>query len=335
MNRPPIIRADGVQPDVRVAILLLPQFTLSAFSLFLDPIRLAADAKDGSRQIRCRWQVMTLNGLPVQSSCGVEISPTAKLNHATDVDWLVVVGGLLRSAAHRDDRVTDLLKAAAQRNVRIVGLCTGAWGLAAAGLLDGERCCVNWYHRDEFVALYDKVEADTGSLYHFGARHVTCAGGIGAAHVALQIIHDSLGEEVARKSAQILLVPRYWTCNVEQPITTPFDVASDKVRKALRFMEERVEDPPPMSDVADAVGLSVRQLERLFKTTTGRSPSKAMRDFQMAKARLYVVETDGSLLEIALMSGFSCPSHFSAVFKQTYGMPPSTYRRQARLLAET
>lgn len=333
MDGSPSSRVNDCQPELRLAVLLLPEFTLSAFSLFLDPIRLAADTADGSRQIHCRWQVMTLNGLPVRSSCGVEISPTTKIDHANDVDWLVVVGGLLRTAAHHDDRVIDLLRAAAARNVRIVGLCTGAWSLAAAGLLDGEKCCVNWFHHDEFIALYDTVEADTGSLFHFGARHVTCAGGTGVVHVALKIIRDSLGEETARKSAQILLVPRYWTCTVEQPITTPYDVTSRKVRDALRFMEEHVEDPPMMSEVAELVGLSVRQLERLFKVTIGRSPSKAMRDFQMAKARLYIEQTDGSLLEIALMSGFSCPSHFSAAFKQAFGMTPSAYRRQARALA--
>jgi transcriptional regulator GlxA family with amidase domain len=320
------VAADDVRPDLRLAILLLPQFTLSAFSLFLDPVRLASDVNDASRQVRCRWQVMTLNGLPVQSSCGVEISPTAKLCGGVEADWLVVVGGLLRSAAHDDDRVVDLLRSAARRNVRVIGLCTGAFSLAAAGLLEGERCCVSWFHRDEFVAVYDTVAADTASLFHIGERHVTCAGGIGVVHVALRIIRDALGEDVARKSAQILLVPRYWACTVEQPITTPFGGASQKVREALRVMEERVEEPPTMSEVADAVGLSVRQLERLFKGTIGKSPSTAMRDFRLAKARTYLDQTECSVLEVALASGYASPSHFSQAFKRAFGMPPSAYR---------
>ena len=325
------VAVDDLRPDLRLAILLLPQFTLSAFSLFLDPVRLASDANDGSRQIRCRWQVMTLNGLPAQSSCGVEILPTTKLRDGIDADWLVVVGGLLRSAAHDDDRVVDLLRAAARRNVRIVGLCTGAFSLAAAGLLEGEPCCVSWFHRDEFVARYDTLAADTGSLFHFGARHVTCAGGIGVVHVALRIIREALGADVARKSAQILLVPRYWSCTIEQPVTTAFGVASHKVREALRHMEERVEEPPAMSEVADAVGLSVRQLERLFKGTIGKSPSKAMRDFQLAKARTYLDQTECSVLEAALASGYASPSHFSQAFKRAVGVSPSAYRRQSRV----
>lgn len=315
------------KPQLRLSILLLPQFTLSAFALFLDPIRLASDDRDGSRQVRCQWRVMTLNGLPVRSSCGVEIYPTAKDRDYLDADWLIVVGGLMHASAHTDDRVLDTIRRAADKDVRVIGLCTGVFSMASAGILNGERCCVSWFHADEFAALFDSVLADTTNLYHFGARHVTCAGGIGSVHVALEIIRQSLGEEIARKSAGILMVPRYWSQNLEQPVTQIYGGASGKVREALRFMELNIENAPAMPEIAVAVGISVRQLERLFKRDIGKSPQKVMEILQIEKACIHIAETDWSMIEVSLACGFANPSHFAASFKAAKGVSPSAYRK--------
>ena len=319
------------KPDsrLRLVILLLPEFTLSAFSLFLDPIRLASDERDGSRQIRCSWRVLTLNNRPVQSSCGVEVYPTASRQGYADADWLVVVGGLTRASTHDDDRVLDIIKGAARSGARIIGLCTGVFSMASAGLLDNEACCVSWFHRDEFVAKFDVSEVDSTRLFHFGDRHVTCAGGIGAAHVSLEIIRQKFGDNVATKCASILLMPRYWTHNVEQPMVQLAAVQSTKVRSALRCMEARLEEQIRMTDIAAFVGVSVRQLERLFSKHAGHSPSSALKLVRLEKARTYLAETDWPVIQIALACGFPSPSHFAVTFKEAFGTPPSKYRISA------
>lgn len=324
-------RRDGKPAaKLRVAILLLPQFTLSAFSLFLDPVRLAADEHDGSRQIRCSWRVMTLNNRPVQSSCGVEVYPTGSRFDYAEIDWLVVVGGLTRTSSHDDDRVLDIIRNAAHAGVRVVGLCTGVFSMAAAGILDDEVCCVSWFHRDEFVAKYDARLVDSSRLFQFGNRHATCAGGIGAAHVALEIIRQRLGDEVATKSARILLMPQYWMHHTEQPMARSVAVHSTKVRDALRYMESRIDEPLTMPDVARYIGLSVRQLERLFNVHVGHSPRNAMTRLRLEKACVFLAETDASIIEIAMSCGYMSPSHFTFVFKSEFGVPPSTYRQLPR-----
>ncbi len=319
--------ADGQIP-LRLAVLLLPQFTLSAFSLFLDPIRLAADERDGSRQIRCNWRVMTLNGLPVRSSCGVEMYPTASGFSYADIDWLVVVGGLTQSAIHDDDRVLDIIRDAARHDVRIIGLCTGVFSMAAAGVMDDEVCCVSWFHRDEFVSRYDVADVDTTRLFRFGKHHVTCAGGIGAAHVSLELIRRSFGDDAADKCSGIMLMPQYWAHDIEQPMAQLMAIRSTKVRDALRYMESRIDEPLRMPDVAAVAGVSVRQLERLFRSHLGRSPRNAMTLLRMKKASSYLVEMDMPIIEIALACGFSSPSHFAVTFKEMFGVTPSAYRRQ-------
>lgn len=322
-------RSDSDHRPLRFAFLLLPQFTLSAFSLFLDTVRLAADERDGSRQVRCRWRVMTLNGLAVQSSCGVEMHPTDNRFSYAETDWLVVVGGLMRTAIHDDDRVVDIIQEADRHGVRIAGVCTGVFSMAAAGLLDDDVCCVSWFHRDELAAGYDLGRIDTMSLFRFGQRHVTCAGGIGAAHVSIEIIRGHFGDDVAGKCAGILLMPRYWTQNIEQPMSQASSVRSTKVRRALRYMESRLDQAVRMDDVAAEVHVSVRHLERLFNKYTGQPPQSAMRALRLEKARSHLVETDWPVIEIALACGFASPSHFAGSFKAAFGVSPSAYRMTA------
>ncbi|MEX0695721.1 MAG: GlxA family transcriptional regulator [Rhodospirillales bacterium] len=316
------------EAPLRLAILLLPEFTLSAFSLFLDPIRLASDDHDRSRQIRCNWRVLTLNNRPVKSSCGVEVYPTASRLAHENVDWLVVVGGLTRSSIHDDERVLDMIRTSDQNGVPVIGLCTGVFSMAAAGVLDDDVCCVSWFHRDELVSRYDLANVDSSRLFHFGTRHVTCAGGVGAAHVALEIIRRKFGEDVANKSAGILLMPQYWAHTIEQPMAQLAAVRSTKVRDALRYMEARLDEPLRLVDIAGAVGVSVRQLERLFNRYAGHAPRTAMTLLRMQKARSYLAETDMPVIEIALACGFPSPSHFAVTFKQAFGLPPSAYRKR-------
>ena len=318
------------QGQLSIAILLLPDFTLSAFSLFLDPIRLAADERDGSRQIRCKWRVLTLNNLPVTSSCGVEIYPTASRLDHSDIEWLVVVGGLTRTDIHDDYRVLKFIEDAAEDNVRIIGLCTGVFSMAASGILGDQVCCVSWFHRDEFVAKYDVENVDSTCLFHIGERHITCAGGIGAALVAFEVIRRSLGEDVASKSAKILLMPQSWGYSPEQPMTPFTGVNSEKVREALHYIEVRIDQKLEMPDVAESVGVSVRQLERLFKDHLGYAPSRAITLLRTEKGRALLTETEESIINIALACWYQTPSHFGVAFKEKFGTSPAAYRKKIR-----
>ena len=124
-----------------------------------------------------------------------------------------------------------------------------------------------------------------------------------------------------------MLMPQYWTHDVEQPMAQLAAVRSSKVRAALRFMEARIDEPLRMPEVAEVAGVSVRQLERLFRTYLGRSPRNAMTLLRMNKASVYLAESDMPIIEVALACGFSSPSHFAVTFKDAFGLPPTAYRR--------
>ena len=150
---------DGPAPHdslrLRVGFVLARRFTLSAFANFVDVLRLAADEGDRSRPIRCSWRVLATSGQPVQSSCGIAVTPDEKLGDPARFDYIVVVGGLIDEIERLDPEYTAFLHRAAKAGVPLVGVCTGAFILHRAGLMNGYRCCVSWFHHEDFLEQFD------------------------------------------------------------------------------------------------------------------------------------------------------------------------------------
>ncbi|MDR6431742.1 GlxA family transcriptional regulator [Brucella pseudogrignonensis] len=321
------IATDTPARRLSVGIVALPGFTLTALSLFLDPFRLAADDRDKSRQIRCAWKICTLSGDPVTSSSGMVIEPTAPIGELDDCDYVAVVGGILGQYRPRQQALIDLIKRADKRGKTVVGLCTAAFLLAEGGLLDDRNCCVSWFHRDDFLDLFDGYSADTTSLFHRSGRHFTCAGGLGAASLSLSIIQNEISEELARKSASILMIP-YELVRSEQPALSFNGVRSPMIRKAIRIFEETLEEPVPMIDVARKLGISVRQMERGFRMAIGRTAFEVREELRVKKARELLSETGLSLLEVAVASGFTDTRSMNRSFVRQKQKPPRDYRKE-------
>lgn len=321
------IATDTPARRLSVGIVALPGFTLTALSLFLDPFRLAADDRDKSRQIRCGWKICTLSGGPVTSSSGMVIEPTASIGELDDCDYVAVVGGILGQYRPRQQALIDLIKRADKRGKTVVGLCTAAFLLAEGGLLDDRNCCVSWFHHDDFINLFDGYSADTTSLFHRSGRHYTCAGGLGAASLSLSIIQNEISEELARKSASILMIP-YELVRSEQPALSFNGVRSPMIRKAIRIFEETLEEPVPMIDVARKLGISVRQMERGFRMAIGRTAFEVREELRVKKARELLSETGLSLLEVAVASGFTDTRSMNRSFVRQKQKPPRDYRKE-------
>jgi len=321
------IATDTPARRLSVGIVALPGFTLTALSLFLDPFRLAADDRDKSRQIRCGWKICTLSGGPVTSSSGMVIEPTAPIGELDDCDYVAVVGGILGQYRPRQQALIDLIKRADKRGKTVVGLCTAAFLLAEGGLLDDRNCCVSWFHHDDFINLFDGYSADTTSLFHRSGRHYTCAGGLGAASLSLSIIQNEISEELARKSASILMIP-YELVRSEQPALSFNGVRSPMIRKAIRIFEETLEEPVPMIDVARKLGISVRQMERGFRMAIGRTAFAVREELRVKKARELLSETGLSLLEVAVASGFTDTRSMNRSFVRQKQKPPRDYRKE-------
>jgi transcriptional regulator GlxA family with amidase domain len=287
---------------LRFGIILLPQFTLSAFSLFLDCLRLAADEKDQSRQIRCSWDITTLTGDKVQSSTGMFVEPTAALGSVFECDYVVVVGGLISPHKKAPAALVDLLRNINKREIRLIGLCTGTFALAEASVLPENQCCVSWLHTEEFGEEFFEFSADSISLYRANGKHYTCAGGMGSAYLALEIIAAEFSEELARKCASIMMIPFERRTN-EQPALIFSGVSNRVIKQALRVFEATMEDPISMFEVSRRIGITCRQMERIFKEELGKSPLRVRDRLRVRKAKQLLLETDLNFTEIAVACG--------------------------------
>ena len=197
---------DQNQPRLRIGFLLAPRFTLSAFATFVDVLRLAADDGDGSRPIRCSWKVISTDMAPVQASCCARIEPDERLGDPARFDYIFVVGGLIEGGPGLSPEHSAFLRRAAQARVALGGLCTGVFALARLGLMDGYRCCVSWFHHQDFIDRFEHETPVSDQIFVVDRDRLTCSGGHGAAHLAAFLVQRHVGQSAATKSLNIMMI---------------------------------------------------------------------------------------------------------------------------------
>lgn len=324
-------RSSAVRP-VRFGFILANHFTLSAFSIFVDHLRLAADEGDLSRPLNMEWTVMASKMEPVRTSCGMTINPSCLLRDPKTFDYVVVVGGLLHQGPQVDEETLNYLRSAAATPVTLIGTCTASFVFCRAGVMEGRTSCVSWYHYQDFVKEFPHQAVIADRLFIEDGNRITCAGGAGSAAVATHLIDKHLGRAPAQKASQVLLFDRERSGHEAQPRPPLYaSVSEPRVRRAMLLMEEHLARPISIPEVANELGLSMRQLERLCRAHTGHSPASIYRQLRMRYARWLVDNTDRSVTEIAIDAGFADCAHFSRQFKDTYGLSPSTIRTNPEL----
>jgi transcriptional regulator GlxA family with amidase domain len=328
---------EGVRP-VAFGFLLADHFTLAPLALFVDALRLAADEGDRSRPIRTRWSLMAPGRPVVRASCGLEVRPEPPADPAT-FDYLVVAGGLLHAGPQVGPATVAYLERAAGLGKTLVGICTGSFVLARAGLMRGRTSCVSWYHHQDFTTEFPDHSAIADRLFLVDRDRITSSGGSGAADLAAFLIERHLGRATAQKSLHVLQLERAREAQSSQPhpplkpANEDQAIGDERVRKALLVMEEHLATPVPIETVATTVALSTRQLERRFKAALGLRPAAAYRRLRLRYAQWLLDHTTRSLTEIAVEAGFADAAHFSRAFKTAYGSTPSTERRRRATLA--
>jgi transcriptional regulator GlxA family with amidase domain len=311
----------------RFGFILARNFTLSPLSLFIDSLRLAGDEGDLSRKREFDWQILG-DGLPIRSSCGVELMPTARFGSPHDYDNIVVVGGLLSQQPPITTNAEMFLLRATREAKPITALCTGSFVLARFGLLDGYAACVSWFHIREFRSQFPQVKASADRLYEVDRDRATCSGGAGSADLAAQFVSAVLGDQAAEKASKILILDRVRTTRDAQPVSDMFSAAeSISVRRALLLMESNLYRPLEINLIAQSVGRSRRQLERLFGLELDTSPKEAYVALRVARAADLLATSDMPISDVGYEVGFTNAGHFSRVFRQFAGMSPSDLRR--------
>jgi transcriptional regulator GlxA family with amidase domain len=322
-----------VKPDLQVGFILSPKFTLVAFASFIDCLRHAADEADRSRQIHCRWNVISPANSAVEASCGMLVSPAAELPLPKTLDYVVVVGGTLPDCLHLPPETYDYLRNAHSSGTLVAGICTGSFILAKSGLLNGRKCAVHTHHRQQMVDMYPSVIPVIDRPYVKDGGVLTCPGGTAAIDLALALIENHCGRARAVKVLMSMLVEKQ-RAGHEMPHRRFEELTSCgnwRVEKAIELMEQHSLAPFRIPELSRRIGSSTRALNRAFSLTAGATPSSIWRRIRLAHSHWMLLNTHSSATEIALECGFADLPHFSRWFNREYGENPAAFRRLRRI----
>lgn len=315
---------------IHCLVLVCPGFNMNATMAFLDPFR-AANYLDG--QSYFRWTLASVEGGTCTASNGVTVETVTLKTAVTDPADLVVVSASWSPEDYGTPALLGFLRQTARRGITIAALDTGAFLLAMADLLTGRRATVHYEHIDAFAELYPEIDV-TEDLFVFDGPFATCCGGSAATDFALTMIRGMKGDALANAAARYLF---HESVRPGQTGQNPGALeplgrsAPRKLKEVVSLMERHLEDPLPVTDLARRVGLSPRQIARLFRDHAGQTPTGYYRDIRLDRARGLVTQTELPMAEIALASGFASPIHFSRAYRARFGLPPSRDRQEGRI----
>ncbi|MBF9029917.1 helix-turn-helix domain-containing protein [Rhodobacterales bacterium HKCCE3408] len=298
---------------------LLDNFTHLSFACAADALRIAN--RVSGRNIYS-WKLAGEGGESVRASSGIAFKVDMDLEEVGRDDTVIVCGGIdVQEASTK--RVLNWLRREARKGIRIGGLCTAAWTLARAGLLDGKRATIHWENHDSFLEEFEDVRL-TKSVFVIDGNRMTTAGGTSAIDLMLKVIANDHGEELATQVADQMIYASIRTSEDSQRLSIParIGVRHPKLSQVIRIMEENIEEPISPATLAEQVGMSTRQLERLFRRYVNRSPKRYYMELRLSKARNLLMQTDMSVINVALACGFTSPSHFSKCYRAHYDTTP-------------
>ena len=297
---------------LKIGFVLAKSFTLSAFALFVDTLRLASDEFDRSGRVLADWEVLGSTRHLITSSCGVKVAPTSDFVDPSQFQYIVVVGGLLSNGPCVDHETMDFLKKASTKNVKLIGVCTGSFILAEIGLMKEHRTCVSWLHYNTFRERFPDHQVRSDRIFNLDRTRGSCAGGSSAADMAALIVRRHISKEAERNALEVLHIEKARTAlaiQTRKPLS--IECKDPRIRAVLIMMEQH-EGRLPIEELAASVGLSRRQLERLFMGETKSSPALVYRRVRMERAMQLLIKTKASLIEVAPEVGFENASHFPA-----------------------
>ncbi|MGL6161908.1 GlxA family transcriptional regulator [Microbulbifer sp.] len=314
-----------VQP-YRVGFLLIQNFTLVALAAAIEPLRMANQLS--GRELYT-WQLLSDGGSePVKASDGVAITPDAPIGDNRLFDIVIVVGGVDITRSFTKREVTWLQQMAhAQKHVTLGAVCTGAYVLASAGLLDGYTCSAHWECLAALQERFPKVNC-TNRLYTLDRDRITCTGGGVPMDMMLSLVTRQHGKALTSAICDMFLCDRIRPDSEQQqtPLRRLLSSAQPKLAEVTELMEANIEEPIELEVLASYVGISRRQLERLFLKHLNCTPSRYYLKLRLDRARQLLKQTTCSIIEVASMCGFVSAPHFSRCYRKYVGISPKEER---------
>lgn len=258
------------------------------------------------------------------------LEPDHGLDRLRHADTVIVPGWADVDVDPPADLV-DAVRAAHEAGARVASLCTGAFVLAAAGLLDGRRATTHWAHTEILSARHPRVTVDPDVLYVDNGSVLTSAGKAAALDLCLHLVRLDHGSAIANTVARRLVVPPHRDGGQAQFVTTPLPARTDHPLAALfPWVLERLDHPLTVEDLARQARLSSRHLGRHFRSVAGTTPLRWLLTQRIRRAQELLETTDDTVDAIATATGMSTATTLRRHFNRTVGVPPDTYRRTFR-----
>ena len=307
-----------------IGILLIDGYPIIPFSCVVDSLR-AANRLSGKRLYR--WSYYAPDSEPVTASCGITV-PTQALAAANDLTMLIIVAP--NTAQEFDHAGTlKLLQALDRQKVSLGSASSGSFVLARAGLLDNCRCTIHWENIPVLKELYPQLDV-AFTLYEIGERRMTCSGGTAALDMMLKLIENQHGRQLAQQISQQFQHDRIRTEIDSQQMADRMDLAMSAPRliDVINLMENNIEVPLSLPDIAKRCKLSLRQIERLFHKYRGLTPSQYYLSLRLMHAKQLLLNTNRSVIDISIATGFETQSYFTACYRKHFGSSPRSHRSQ-------
>ena len=303
---------------------LVENFHQIALSCGVDPLRIANRM---SGEELYTWSLASENGETAQASNGLTLVTQAGYDSLPPCERLFVLSGndmrqrdhqALIAALRRVDRTTQ---------TKIGGLCSGAYVLAKAGFLDGQEAAMHWEFHEGFVEEFPEV-CLRPNVFIADGPYITASGGTATADLMLHLIAQDHGEDLAASVSDQLVYSnaREGTAPQRVSFQSSLGARNRHLARAVQVMRDTLEDPLPPSQIAEMIGVSPRQLERLFNKYLRTSPKKYYLGLRLERARSLLVQTEMSIMETAIACGFQSPGHFSRVYRERFGITPAGQR---------
>ncbi|WP_372884124.1 GlxA family transcriptional regulator [Shimia sp.] len=300
-------------------ILLFDGFSNFCLANTVEPLR-AANMLSGRSLYR--WQFLTLDGQAAQSSSGLTVAPHQPLSRAAG-DLLAVMPSY-GFEGHAGWVTQQALRAAARRFGALAGFDTGSWLLAEAGLLEGHRATIHWEELTGFAERFPEVEVRR-ERFVIDGNCITCSGAMAAFDLVMHMIGRDHGEALALEVSQLFM-----TRGSARNHAGGAGPASRVVNRALALMQENLEEPLPIAEVARRCGGTQKALEARMRADLGAPPQTVYRRLRLNLARKLTQETDLTVAEIALRCGYQTPAAMTRAFRETFATTPRRLRRAGR-----
>ena len=308
----------------RIGVLVLPNFSHLTLASVVEPMRVANKV---TRRELYAWQLIGIESGPVESSSGIAIQIDTDIAQEVDCDTLFVVASFdVNTFVSKD--VVRFLRKFARAGATICGFETGAYLLAAAGILDGYRATTHWEDIDDFRQRFPRVEV-VSDRFVVDRKRATTGGASPALDFMLDLIKRDHGFALAITVSGVFIYDQDHAASESQHAISTSRLAhrDRKLAAAISLMEVNIESPLRVGDVARRVGIGERELQRRFKTRLGTTPSHFFNEMRLSLAYRLLEHTDRTVIDIAMSCGFSSGSAFARTFRTRFDRSPMSLRK--------